>query len=41
MKKLTKMRYLNTTVLRATSKELQHKIKTEGYDKAYCDEIII
>jgi len=41
MKKLTKMGYLNTTVLRATSKELPPKIKTEGYDKAYCDEIII
>ena len=41
MKKLTKMGYLNTTVLRATSKDLPPKIKTEGYDKAYCDEIII
>ena len=41
MKKLTKMGYLNTTVLRANSKELPSKIKLEGYDKAYNDEILI
>ena len=41
MKKLTKMGYLNTTVLRSNSKELPSKIKLEGYDKAYNDEILI
>ena len=41
MKKLTKMGYLNTTVLRSNSKELPAKIKMEGYDKAYNDEILI
>ena len=41
MKKLTKIGYLNTTVLRANSKELPSKIKLEGYDKTYNDEILI
>ena len=40
MKKLTKMGYLNTTVLRANSKELPPKLK-EGADKAYKDGILI
>ena len=35
------MGYLNTTVLRANSKELPPKIKLEGYDKTYNDEILI
>jgi len=41
MKKLTKLGFLNTTVLRANSKDLPSKIKLEGYDKAYNDEILI
>ena len=41
MKKLTKMGYLNTTVLRANSKDLPPKIKMEGYDRAYSDSILI
>ena len=41
MKKLSKMGYLNTTVLRASSKELPAKIKTEGYNKAYNEELLI
>ena len=41
MKKLTKMGYLNTTVLRNNSKELPEKIKLSGYDKAYNDGILI
>ena len=41
MKKLTKMGFLHTTVLRANSKDLPPKIKMEGYDKAYNDEILI
>jgi len=41
MKKLTKMGYLNTTILRNNSKELPSKIKLSGYDKAYCDGIFI
>ena len=41
MKKLSSMGYLNTTVLRAYSKELPSKIKTKEYDKAYQDEILI
>ena len=35
------MGYLNTTVLRASSKELPAKIKTEGYNKAYNEELLI
>ena len=41
MKKLSKMGYLNTTVLRASSKELPAKIKTEGYNKAYNEDLLI
>jgi hypothetical protein len=41
MKKLTKMGYLITTVLRNTSKEVPSKLKLKGYDKAYDDEILI
>ena len=41
MKKLTKMGFYNTTVLRANSKDLPQKIKLEGYDKAYNDQILI
>ena len=41
MKKLTKLGFLNTTVLRANSKELPTKIKKEGYDKALNEEILI
>ena len=41
MRKLTKLGFLNTTVLRATSKELPEKIKKEGYDKAYNENILI
>jgi hypothetical protein len=41
MKKLTKMGYLNTTILRNNSKELPAKIKLAGYDKAYNDDILI
>ena len=41
MKKLTKMGYLITTVLRNTSKEIPSKLKLKGYDKAYDDEILI
>ena len=41
MRKLTKLGFLNTTVLRSTSKELPEKIKKEGYDKAYSENILI
>jgi hypothetical protein len=41
MKKLTKMGYLNTTILRNNSKDLPQKIKQEGYDKAYADGVYI
>ena len=41
MRKLTKLGFLNTTVLRSTSKELPEKIKKEGYDKAYNENILI
>ena len=41
MKKLSKMGYLVTTVLRNNSKELPSKIKLSGYDKAYCDGIFV
>jgi len=41
MKKLTKMGYLNTTILRNNSKELPVKILKEGYDKAYCGKILV
>jgi len=41
MKKLTTMGYKNTTILRSNSKELPAKIKLEGYDKAYNNEILI
>ena len=41
IKKLTKLGFLNTIVLRANSKEIPPKIKLEGYDKAYSDEILI
>jgi len=41
MKKLTKLGYLNTTVLRNNSRDLPAKIKLEGYDKAISDGIII
>jgi len=41
MKKLTKMGYLNTTILRNNSKELPSKIKLSGYDKAYSDGIYV
>ena len=41
MKKLSKMGYLVTTVLRNNSKELPAKIKLSGYDKAYCDGIFV
>ena len=40
MRRLTKMGYLNTTVLRANSKELPPKLR-EGADKAYKDGILI
>ena len=41
MKKLTKLGYLNTTVLRNNSRDLPAKIKLEGYDKGVSDGIII
>jgi len=41
MRKLTKMGYLNTTILRNNSKEIPPKILKDGYDRAYCDEILI
>ena len=41
MKKLSKMGYLNTTVLRASSNELPAKIKSEGYNKAYNQDLLI
>jgi len=41
MKKLTKMGYLITTILRTNSKELPSKIKLEGYERAEHDGIYI
>ena len=41
MKKLTNMGYLDTTVLRNNSKEVPPKLKMDGYDTAYNDEILI
>ena len=41
IKKLTKMGYLNTTILRSNSKELPAKIKEDEYDRAYYDDILI
>ena len=39
--KLTKLGYLNTTVLRSNSKGLPSKIKLPGYDNEYKNEILI
>ena len=41
IEKLTKLGYLNTTVLRSNSKGLPWKIKLPGYDNAYKNEILI
>ena len=41
MKKLTKMGYLNTTILRNNSKEVPSKILKQGYDRAYNEEILV
>jgi len=41
MKKLTKMGYLNTTILRTNSKDLPSKIKLEGYERAEHDGIYV
>ena len=41
MNKLTKLGYLNTTVFRNNSKYLHSKIKEEGYNNAYKDNVLI
>ena len=41
MNKLTKLVYLNTTVFRNNAKDLPSKIKEEGYNKAYKDNVLI
>ena len=41
IEKLTKLGYLNTTVLRSNSKGLPSKIKLPGYDNAHKNEILI
>ena len=41
MKKLSKLGYKHTTVLRANSKDLPPKLKLEGYEKAFSDNILI
>ena len=41
IEKLTKLGYLNTTVLRSNSKGLPSKIKLPGYDNEHKNEILI
>jgi len=41
LKKLSKLGYKHTTVLRANSKDLPPKLKLEGYEKAFSDNILI
>ena len=41
MNKLTKLGYLNTTVFRNNAKDLPSKIKEEGYNNAYKDNVLI
>ena len=41
MNKLTKLGYLNTTVFRNNAKDLPSKIKEEGYNNSYKDNVLI
>ena len=41
MNKLTKLGYLNTTIFRNNEKDLPSKIKEEGYNNAYKDNVLI